>query len=315
MPTDCREVRPRNFPPRFSSGASRRFFSTLCLLATQAVPTAAHDQPLRPAEITVATGRATAGIVSGAIPRKALADRDEPPRLDPSEVTLKVSTPEASIAYSPGSAAPVRLPPITVPRRDGSDQGSQAVILAAYEEETTMEVRGESPLMEDVPSPEPAADHRAANNFGLKPMSAMSIDIAPSQGEGGHPEDFAAARFDQEQTINPAQNIGRQWALTDYRWEASMLCHGPLLFEQVNAERYGITYGCLQPMISGAHFFATVPALPYKVWANGHDQRQYALGYYRPGSYARPQCYKPRISADASLFEAGVILGLIYVLP
>jgi hypothetical protein len=87
------------------------------------------------------------------------------------------------------------------------------------------------------------------------------------------------------------------------------------LFEQLNAERYGITYGCLQPIVSGAHFFVTVPALPYKVWAQGHDHCQYVLGYYRPGSYAKPQCYKPRISADAGMFEAGVILGLIYILP
>jgi hypothetical protein len=103
--------------------------------------------------------------------------------------------------------------------------------------------------------------------------------------------------------------------VTDYRWEASKLCHGPLLFEQLNAERYGITYGCMQPVVSAAHFFVTVPALPYKVWAQGHDHCQYVLGFYRPGSPAKPQCYRPRISADAGLFEAGVIVGLIYILP
>jgi hypothetical protein len=173
----------------------------------------------------------------------------------------------------------------------------------------------DDPSIEEVEPSEPAVDSQAASTFGLKPMSAMSINIAAPKGDGGHPQDFAAARFDREGSIDPAQRVGRDWGMVDYRWEASMLCHGPLLFEQLNAERYGITYGCLQPVISGAHFFATVPALPYKVWANGHDQCQYALGYYRPGSCARPQSYKPRVSADASLFEAGVILGLIYVLP
>jgi hypothetical protein len=67
--------------------------------------------------------------------------------------------------------------------------------------------------------------------------------------------------------------------------------------------------------MSSLHFFATIPALPYKVWAHGHDHCQYALGYYRPGSWASPQRYRARLSADAALFEAGIIVGLIYILP
>jgi hypothetical protein len=169
---------------------------------------------------------------------------------------------------------------------------------------------------EPVPAPN-ATQPNPATIFGLRPMSSLStnISIPPTKDEESLPEDAALRRFEEEGLIAHAGDVGRDWALTDYRWEASCLCHGPVLFEQLNAERYGITYGCLQPIVSGAHFFVTVPALPYKVWAQGHDHCQYALGYYRPGSYATPQCYKPRISADASLFEAGVILGLIYILP
>jgi hypothetical protein len=288
MPTVSREVRPRNFPPRQTSGASRRFFSAICLLAALATP---------------------AGALDLALPLATFSVEAEPaPMPDPIRVR------RADFTYETILPVPVRLPHLDGSRMHLLERGVPPIELATYRE-TSADASNEDRSVEEISPPEPVEDLRAANDFGLKPMSAMSINIALPKGEGGHPEDFATARFDRERTIDPAQDVGRDWATMDYRWEASMLCHGPLLFEQLNAERYGITYGCLQPVVSGAHFFATVPTIPYKVWANGHDQCQYALGYYRPGSYARPQCYKLRVSADASLFEAGIILGLIFALP
>lgn len=156
---------------------------------------------------------------------------------------------------------------------------------------------------------------RDGTSFGLRPMNQLSINITAPEPDDGLPVNFAGERFSQEPVIASAERAGRDWAITDYRWEASLLGHGPILFEQLNAERYGITYGYLQPIVSGAHFFASVPAVPYKVWAQGRERCQFTLGYYRPGSCSQPQCYRPRISADAGLFEAGVILGLIFALP
>lgn len=315
MPIDCREVRPRNFPPRFSSGASRRLFFAIGLMASLALPATARDPVLRPVEITVAAERSRDDEAPSAIRLEVSPGNSATMNLPTADAQLAAPSPRAQVARPLSAPVPIRLPAINTSCQAGPGQHSQAILLTTFQEEANASIPQETLPAEELASPEPDADTEAASNFGLKPMSAMSIDIAPPQGEGGHPEDFAAARFERERIIDPAQDVGRDWALTDYRWEASMLCHAPLLFEQVNAERYGITYGCLQPLVSGAHFFATIPAVPYKVWANGHDQRQYALGYYRPGSYAEPQCYKPRISADAGLFEAGVILGLIYALP
>jgi hypothetical protein len=169
--------------------------------------------------------------------------------------------------------------------------------------------------IEEISPPSVEAPVDSAATFGLKPMSQLSINIAAPNPQDGFPEDLGREQLDKEPVIESAQVVGRDWAAIDYRWTAPLLCHGPILFEQLNAERYGITYDCLQPVTSAAHFFATVPILPYKVWTQGHDHCQYALGYYRPGSCAIPQCYRPRISADASLFEAGVILGIIFALP
>ena len=78
------------------------------------------------------------------------------------------------------------------------------------------------------------------------------------------------------------------WAATDFHWSATGLCHRPLYFEEVNLERYGYTVSpLLQPAISGAHFFLTIPTLPYKMVAQPPKECVYTLGYYRPGSPRR----------------------------
>ncbi len=79
----------------------------------------------------------------------------------------------------------------------------------------------------------------------------------------------------------------RNWEPHVMTWKASNLCHKPLYFEEVNLERYGHTAGpFLQPIVSSAHFFANISALPYKMGVHSPCECQYALGYYRPGNCA-----------------------------
>lgn len=107
------------------------------------------------------------------------------------------------------------------------------------------------------------------------------------------------------------------WAESNYPWSATCLCHGPLYFEEINLERHG--YQCnplLQPLVSGAHFFLTVPTLPYQVVAHPPRECIYTLGYYRPGDCVpwRRQCpfpWDPRAAA----VEAGVAVGLVFLIP
>ena len=64
-----------------------------------------------------------------------------------------------------------------------------------------------------------------------------------------------------------------------------VFCHRPLYFEEINLERYGYGCGwCLQPGASAAHFFGTVPALPYLMTVDCPHECIYTLGHYRPGS-------------------------------
>jgi hypothetical protein len=113
-----------------------------------------------------------------------------------------------------------------------------------------------------------------------------------------------------------AIDSGRDWPVITYTWKASALCYKPLYFEQAHMERYGHSWGpVLDPVLSGAHFFATLPVLPYKMGVETPCECIYPLGYYRPGSCA-PRYIEPwPVSIRGALLEAGAITGLSAALP
>ena len=110
--------------------------------------------------------------------------------------------------------------------------------------------------------------------------------------------------------------VPRKWLASTMTWKASALCHRPLYFEQVQLERYGHTAGpILQPVFSGAHFFTSLAALPYKMGINPPTECYYPLGYYRPGNCA-PWLIPPiPLSLRGALWEAGVVTGGAALLP
>ncbi len=112
------------------------------------------------------------------------------------------------------------------------------------------------------------------------------------------------------------QHPGRCWEQTTYLWKASALCHKPLYFEDEQLERYGHSFSpCFQPFISGAHFFCTLPVLPYCMGVEPPCECIYALGYYRPGSCAPYMCNPIPLSPRGALFEVGAVTGAAAALP
>jgi hypothetical protein len=101
-----------------------------------------------------------------------------------------------------------------------------------------------------------------------------------------------------------------------YLWKASGMCHKPLYFEQVQLERYGHDWGpVLQPIMSGAHFFGTIPILPYKMGLQTPQECVYTLGYYRPGSCAPYMITQPGFTWRAAAFEAAAVTGVSAAVP
>jgi hypothetical protein len=111
-------------------------------------------------------------------------------------------------------------------------------------------------------------------------------------------------------------HAGRCWPQVNYLWKASALCHKPLYFEDEQLERYGHSWPpCVQPIMSGAHFFTTLPVLPYCMGVEPPTECIYALGHYRPGSCAPYMCDPIPISPRGALFQAGAVVGAAAAIP
>ncbi|NBT13178.1 MAG: hypothetical protein EBS56_06290, partial [Planctomycetia bacterium] len=107
----------------------------------------------------------------------------------------------------------------------------------------------------------------------------------------------------------------RRFACTTFTWKAAGYCHKPLYFEHWTLERYGHSYGWVDPILSGAHFFATLPVLPYKMGVELPWECVYPLGYYRPGSCAPWTVPAVPISKRGLALEAATVTGLVFLLP
>jgi hypothetical protein len=86
----------------------------------------------------------------------------------------------------------------------------------------------------------------------------------------------------------------------------------------VNLERYGYTVSpILQPAISGAHFFLTIPTLPYKMVVQPPHECVYTLGYYRAGSRAPRRWHHMDLVWDptAVAVEGLMVTGLVFLIP
>jgi hypothetical protein len=132
------------------------------------------------------------------------------------------------------------------------------------------------------------------------------IDISIAAPAGQFPTDHAISCWTRVNQVAGPCGAWRDWAGTCYFWDATCLCYRPLYFEEINLERYG--YGCcqpLQPFASAAHFFGTIPALPYCMAVDCPCKCIYTLGHYRPGScppwryHCPPSTHSPSSAKEA----------------
>jgi hypothetical protein len=176
------------------------------------------------------------------------------------------------------------------------------------------------------PGSSPVADGREANavnrpdpellrtnklRFGI----ALPVDI-DEQGEPlPTPEDHARAYFAKQGVATAPRQPYRPWLHELGYGPALNFCYGPLRFEEVNLERYGNSLGPVQPVASAARFFGTIPLLPYEVIAYAPNRPIYHDHHFRPGAPAPCEHAVPRLSPGGGLAEAGVIVGLLFLIP
>lgn len=144
------------------------------------------------------------------------------------------------------------------------------------------------------------------------PITALGVDIGLPPGK--LPESEAASIINGSPLF--VGDMPRPWPTQVYTWTAAGTRHQPLYFEEINAERYGYSRNwVLQPAVSTAHFFATIPALPYLMAANCPGECVYTLGHYRAGSCPpyRRHCWPCDVLGGT--VEAGTLAWMILVLP
>jgi hypothetical protein len=208
-----------------------------------------------------------------------------------------------------GATAPRRASP-TAAKSPRDDRGS------VHRATPVSAVEPAAPLPDppgEFSSHEPLRRH-GLSDYDEKPIGALTTNILASRGE--LPANYAAARFDKQGVEFHTVGTSRPWMELVYDWEATSFCHGPLYFEEPNAERLGHTAGLAQPVVSGAHFFARIPALPYMIAAEPPAITcTYTLGHDRPGSDAPFRYIRLPLSISGAAVQAGVVTGLVYLIP
>ena len=156
---------------------------------------------------------------------------------------------------------------------------------------------------------EDAAECRAALER-LRADSLPGIDLDIRVG-GRSGTDYPCECRLEGETFQP-----RSFAATTFTWKAAGYCHKPLYFEHWNLERYGHSHGfAADSFLSAAHFFVTLPVLPYKMGVELPWECVYPLGYYRPGSCAPWTVPAVPISCRGLAVEAATITGIVFLLP
>jgi hypothetical protein len=166
---------------------------------------------------------------------------------------------------------------------------------------------------DDAASQEPCAEEAEDCREALKRLrddllAGIDLDIRV----GGRPgNDYPCECRLEGETFEP-----RRFATTMFTWKAAGYCHKPLYFEDWQLERYGHSHGPLaDPFFSAAHFFTTLPVLPYKMGVELPWECVYPLGYYRPGDCAPWTVPAIPISLRGMAVEAATVTGLVFLLP
>lgn len=179
-----------------------------------------------------------------------------------------------------------------------------------------------------------------------RPIGQLQASIAAPTPKA--PENLARQSLADAGVRPHFLGMGRDWCLEPFLWEASASRHLPAYFEEPNLERLGYYYGIpcdgsfsrecsdtwycrfgtrlglvpdepphqfLQPVVSAAHFYGRVLALPYMVGVQAPYEEVYGLGEDLPGS---PRPYRKHyipLSLRGAAYQGAAVTGLGFLVP
>ncbi|MFO0876951.1 MAG: hypothetical protein U0840_06225 [Gemmataceae bacterium] len=110
------------------------------------------------------------------------------------------------------------------------------------------------------------------------------------------------------------QGRGSVWPRRAMVVEPNYTCYGRLLFQDINAERYGWDLGFIQPVVSTGKFFFDLATLPMHMGIDpcGVDCN---VGYCLPGDPVPFMLYPPEVTVRGSMVELAVVVALVAIFP
>jgi hypothetical protein len=177
------------------------------------------------------------------------------------------------------------------------------------------------PIDPFAPPPAPAADSRGPSTTpfdlraietgrDIRPLRETTIRLAPPLET---PRNVAADVFNPEGAPPRAAPVA--WFQPVGYGHVADVPYQPLYFEEVNLERYGYYCRCVQPLVSAAHFYGTVPLLPYKMASEPPCELRSSLEYPPAATAAAPvPLWKP-LSLKGVFAETAVVAGVILLFP
>jgi hypothetical protein len=149
--------------------------------------------------------------------------------------------------------------------------------------------------------------------FRLESEAALHERMRQEARERPAPERI---EFPVEPTLGaPVTSLARSWPATYELAEPNYLCYRRLLFEDLNAERYGWDLGFIQPFLSATLFYWDFVMLPYNTFKEPCRCFECNAGYCLPGDPVPYMLYPPGFSISGLLAEAGAVVGLNFMFP
>lgn len=167
----------------------------------------------------------------------------------------------------------------------------------------------------------PAAPPAELNSQPMfRALQQITLDISPPTMSMARPVNYAAEALPRMANEQPFY----RGDVIDYGFSDNSpvppiglgMCYQPLYFQELNAERYGRTWGIFQPAVSVASFYGRIPLLPYMAFAYPARRCTYHAHWALPG-YKIPQRehYPISLSPAGGAAEAATIIGIILLIP
>lgn len=158
----------------------------------------------------------------------------------------------------------------------------------------------------------------------IKSIQQISLNIAPPplSDDTGAPLPLPYDNAVEALPLLAAQQpfTRGQWMDYGYDWQPEPIglefCYQPLYFEEPNLERYGRSWGILQPAVSAAKFYSRIWVLPYTIFSQPARRCTYHAHWSLPG-YRIPtrEPYPLYPSVTGATAETAAVIGLFLLIP